>query len=67
MEILMAWRNVWRNPRRTILTIFAIAFACLLLVFMLSLQAGMYEVMIDAAVKTRTGHQIGRASCRERV
>lgn len=56
METVMAWRNVWRNPRRTILTILAIAFACLLLVFMLSLQTGMYEVMIDAAVKTRTGH-----------
>ena len=56
METLMAWRNIWRNPRRTVLTIFAIAFACLLLIFMLSLQTGMYEVMIDAAVKTRTGH-----------
>lgn len=56
MEILMAWRNVWRNPRRTVLTILAIAFACILLVFMLSLQIGMYEVMIDAAVKLKTGH-----------
>lgn len=56
MEIQMAWRNVWRNPRRTILTILAIAFACLLLVFMLSLQFGTYEVMIDSAVKTQTGH-----------
>lgn len=56
MEMLMAWRNIRRNPRRTILTILAIAFACVLLIFMLSLQIGTYEVMIDTSVKTRTGH-----------
>jgi len=56
MDMLMAWRNIRRNPRRTILTISAIAFACVLLIFMLSLQIGTYEVMIDTSVKTRTGH-----------
>lgn len=52
----MAWRNLWRNPRRTLLTLSAISFACLLLVFMLSFQYGTYDTMIDAAVRIQTGH-----------
>ena len=52
----MAWRNIWRNPRRSILTIMAIGFASALLVFMLSWQFGSYETMINSAVKINTGH-----------
>jgi ABC-type lipoprotein release transport system permease subunit len=52
----MAWRNIWRNTRRTILTIGAIGFASLLLVFMLSFQFGSYETMINTSVKIQTGH-----------
>jgi putative ABC transport system permease protein len=56
IETKMAWRNIWRNPRRTVLTICAIAFAGVLLVFMLSFQFGSYETMINTSVKISTGH-----------
>ncbi len=56
MNLKMGWRNIWRNKRRTWLTISAIAFACILLVFMLSFQVGTYDTMINASVGVHTGH-----------
>lgn len=55
-DYLLAWRNVWRNPRRSILTILAIVFATTLLIFMLSFQFGAYVEMIDSSVRLSTGH-----------
>ncbi len=55
-DYLLAWRNIWRNPRRSVLTILAIIFASGLLVFMLSFQFGAYEDMIDSSVRLSTGH-----------
>ena len=55
-DLTLAWRNIWRHPRRSILTMMAIGFAAMLLVFMLSFQFGSYESMINASVKLATGH-----------
>jgi len=52
----MAWRNLWRHPRRTWLTTGAMVFSNVLLVFMMSLQFGMYDMMIDNALQIFTGH-----------
>ncbi|GBC61774.1 ABC transporter permease [Desulfonema ishimotonii] len=63
----MAWRNIWRNRRRSVLTICAIAFACALLVFMLSFQFGTYEAMINTAVRVHTGYfQVQAADYQEK-
>jgi putative ABC transport system permease protein len=51
----LAWRNLWRNPRRTLLTVAAVAFATMILVFMVALQRGGYAAMIESAVSVFTG------------
>ena len=52
----LAWRNLWRHSRRTWLTIGAMVFSNVLLVFMISLQFGMYGLMIDNTLKVFSGH-----------
>jgi ABC-type lipoprotein release transport system permease subunit len=52
----LAWRNLWRQPKRTWLTIGAMVFSNILLVFMMSLQFGTYQLMIENGLKAMTGH-----------
>ena len=52
----LAWRNLWRHTRRTWLTIGAMVFSNILLVFMMSLQFGMYGLMIDNTLQIFSGH-----------
>jgi len=52
----IAWRNLWRNRRRTWLTSGGIAFAVWLLVFAMSMQVGAFDSMIDNGARLMLGH-----------
>jgi ABC-type lipoprotein release transport system permease subunit len=52
----MAWRNLWRHKRRTWLTTTAMIFSNVLLVFMISLQFGSYDMMINNTLQAFSGH-----------
>lgn len=52
----LAWRNVWRNKRRTILTLLTIVIGCAMIIFMNALAKGGHDQMIEDAVGLNTGH-----------
>lgn len=56
IAITIALRNLWRNPRRTLLNASGIGFAVLLMVFAYSMQTGTFSVMVDNLCRLSTGH-----------
>ncbi len=52
----IAWRNLWRNKRRTWLMAAGIGFVGLLVMLINSLQVGAFETMIDNSARFFAGH-----------
>lgn len=66
LYLLLGWRNIWRHPRRSVLTFMAISLGLLLFILTRGIQFGTYEKIIEKAVRTNTGYiQIHKEGYRE--
>lgn len=62
----MAWRNIWRNRRRSLLTVGAIALGLAFIIFMRGIGDGFHDQMVDNSVRAEIGHiQIHRSGYRD--
>lgn len=54
--VKLAWRNLWRNHRRTIVMLSAISIGAWAMIFMTSLMRGMVNEMLRDGIRALPGH-----------
>ena len=54
--IMLAWRNLWRNHRRTFIMLAAIAMGVWAMIFMTALTQGMVNEMVKDGISALPGH-----------
>jgi ABC-type lipoprotein release transport system permease subunit len=59
--VKIGWRNLWRNPRGTLLTALALGLGLTLLLVSLGLLDGSHEQLVRNAVRFGTGHVVIQA------
>jgi ABC-type lipoprotein release transport system permease subunit len=55
MYAILAWRNIWRNPRRTLVILLAVIIGVWSMIFLGSLMRGMESEMVKNSISTLTG------------
>ncbi|MDA3902445.1 MAG: ABC transporter permease, partial [Desulfuromusa sp.] len=59
MQLLnLAWKNLWRSRRRTLITLAALSFSLMLIQAFHNLSYGVYSAMIDSGVRAGSGHLV---------
>jgi ABC-type lipoprotein release transport system permease subunit len=62
----LAWRNLWRNYRRTLIMLLAIAVGAWAMIFMTALLRGMVDDMVRQGIRALPGHvQVHAAAYRD--
>jgi ABC-type lipoprotein release transport system permease subunit len=62
----LAWRNLWRNHRRTIIMLLAVSVGVWAMIFMTALMRGMVDEMIKDGINMLPGHvQLHHAAFRD--
>ena len=56
MIMRLAWRSLWRNRRRTLLTVSSIALGLTIAIFFIALAEGVYSRLVDEGVRMQAGH-----------
>ena len=66
MYLQLGWRNIWRNPRRTIVIMTAVIIGVWAMIFLGALMRGISEQMVRNGITTLTGHiQVHHTSFRK--
>ena len=54
--VTLAWRNLWRNYRRTVIMLVAIAVGAWAMIFLTAMTRGMIDNMVAGGIATLPGH-----------
>jgi len=66
ISFVLAWRNLWRNHRRTIIMLAAISVGAWAMIFMTALMRGMVNDMVREGIRSLPGHvQVHNAAYRD--
>jgi ABC-type lipoprotein release transport system permease subunit len=55
-DLIISWRNLWRNPRRTSVILVSVVVGIWMMLFMGAIMWGMVKSMLDTSLSNLTGH-----------
>jgi putative ABC transport system permease protein len=54
--VMLGWRNLWRQKRRSLVVVFSISLGVLMMLLAIGIMNGMIAQMLDNSISTKLGH-----------